>query len=110
MLVRGPCLQYRRIKERKEYREATRGHNRVESIGVRSRTLANAKSSGLNQTEQNDPLIVYRGSGAEKERRVGATRSRVEVVSLAERDASRGGSDLPNRVGQVIGCMRNRRS
>ena len=69
-----------------------------------SRTLANAKSSGLNQTEWNNPLIVYRGSGAKKERRVGATRSKVEAVSLVERDASCGGSDLPNRVGQVIGC------
>ena len=70
---------------------------------MRSRTLANAESSGLNQTERNDPLIVCRESGAKKERRVGAMRSKVEVVSRAERDANRGGSDLPNRVGQVIG-------
>ena len=77
---------------------------------MRSRTLVNAESSGLNQTERNDPLIVYRESGAKKERCVGVTRSKVEVVSLAERDASRRGSDLPNQVGQVIGCMRNRQS
>ena len=77
---------------------------------MHSRTLANTKSSGLNQTERNNPLIVYRESGAKKERRVGAMRSKVEVVSLAEQDASRGGSDLPNRVGQVIGCMRNGQS
>ena len=48
----------------------------------------------------------YRESGARKERRVGATGSRVEEVSLAERDASHGGSDLPNWVGQVIGWIR----
>ena len=52
----------------------------------------------------------YRQFQTRRERRVGATRSRVEEVSLAERDASRGGSDLPNRVGQVIGWMRKKQS
>ena len=48
----------------------------------------------------------YHESGARKERCVGAMRLRAEEVSLAERDASRGGSDLPNWVGQVIGWIR----
>ena len=34
----------------------------------------------------------------EREKRVGVTKSRVEEVSLAEQDASRRGSDLPNWV------------
>ena len=41
-------------------------------------------------------------SGTKRERRVGVTRSRVEEVSLVERDLSCRGSDLPNQVGQVI--------
>ena len=109
VLVQGPQLQYRRIKEREEYREATRGHNRAELIGACSRTLSNTDSSDLDPTERNDPLIVYHESGAEKERRAGATRSRVGVVSLAERDASRRGSDLPNWVGQVIELVKKTR-
>ena len=44
----------------------------------------------------------YRESGTERERCVEAMRSRVKEVSLAEWDVSRRGSDLPNRVGQVI--------
>ena len=79
-------------------------------IGACSRTLSNTDLSDLNPTERNDPLIVYRESGAEKERRAGATRSRVGVVSLAERDANCGGSDLPNRVGQMIGWIRKGRN
>ena len=109
-MVRGPQLQYRQIKEREEYREATRGHNWAKLIGACSRTLSNAGSIDLNPTERNDPLIVYRESGAERERRVGVTRSRVGMVSLAERDANHGGSDLPNRVGQVIGWIRKGRN
>ena len=58
----------------------------------------NMRTSGLNG---------HRESGTERERRVGGTRSRVEEVSLAKRDTSRGGSDLPNRAGQVIGWVRN---
>ena len=44
----------------------------------------------------------YRESGMERERCVGVTKLRVEMVSLAEWDTSLGGLDLPNRVGQVI--------
>ena len=50
------------------------------------------------------------GSMARRERCVGATKSKVEVVSLAERNASRRGSELPNQAGQVIGWMRNGKS
>ena len=43
----------------------------------------------------------------EREKCVGATKSRVEEVSLAERVMGCGGSDLPNQASQVIGRMRN---
>ena len=55
-------------------------------------------------------LNGHRESGARQERCVGAARLKVEVVSLAEWNAGRGGSDLPNRAGQVIGWMRNGKS
>ena len=38
----------------------------------------------------------------EREECIGAMKSEVKVVSLVGQDASRGGSDLPNRVVQVI--------
>ena len=78
---------------------AKRGASRGESEGpgdMKAGTLCRCPNGLLGR------LSRYRESETKRERCVGAVKSRVEEVSPAERDASRGGSDLPNRVGQVI--------
>ena len=85
----------------------------MEATGAAKRGASRGETEGLEDTRVGTlyrcpngllgRLSRYRESETKRERRVGAVKSRVEEVSLAERDASRGGSDLPNRVGQVIG-------
>ena len=52
----------------------------------------------------------YCESGTEREKRVGVTKLRVEMVSLAEWDMGHRRSDLPNRVGQVIELVKKMKS